>query len=139
MASFSSVQQLNDGNVELVDSSGNPLDISGGNLEIAVAPGQSIATNPNTLVPLGFEQLSVTNVAVGLTVPVNAKLALIENDTSVGNPVRWRDDGVAPTAAIGMSLEKGVSFEYTGDLSAIEFVRKGGSNSTLNISYYDFA
>jgi hypothetical protein len=86
----------------------------------------------DSMVPLGYQQLPVAAVAVGLTVPVGARLALIQAETA---DVRWRDD-VAPTATVGMRLENGSSFEYSGNLAAIQFIRRTGASAVLNISYY---
>jgi hypothetical protein len=49
--------------------------------------------------------------------------------------VRWRDDGTAPTASIGMPLAIGVSLSYDGDLKAIRFIEVLAS-ANLNVSYY---
>lgn len=84
--------------------------------------------------PLGYQQLTVPAASTALTVPATSKRAVIQCEDG---DVRWRDDGVAPTAAIGMRLESGSSMEYTGSLSAIRFIRRTGASGTLNISYYD--
>jgi hypothetical protein len=52
-----------------------------------------------------------------------------------GAPVRWRDDGVAPTASVGMPIAVGVPLQYDGDLSKIRFIQQSASG-ILNISYY---
>jgi len=49
--------------------------------------------------------------------------------------VRWRDDGVAPTASIGMPLAAGVTLQYDGDLTQIQFIQYGGT-AELNVTYY---
>ncbi len=89
---------------------------------------------------LGYQQITSLSAAAALTVPardptgLNQKptLALIVAET-VG--VRWRDDGVAPTASVGMPLAVGVPFAYDGDLTKIQFIQQSAS-ATLNISYY---
>jgi len=89
---------------------------------------------------LGYQQITSLSSATGLTVPttdkngLNAKptLALIVADAQ---NVRWRDDGVAPTASVGMPLAKGVTLQYDGDLSKIRFIEELGG-AVLNISYY---
>jgi hypothetical protein len=63
---------------------------------------------------------------------VKANFALITPDT---NGVRWRDDGTAPTASIGMPLAAGVTLQYDGDLSKIKFIESTAS-AVLNVSYY---
>lgn len=89
---------------------------------------------------LGYQQITDLSSAVGLTVPardVNGLLctptiALITPETQ---GVRWRDDGVAPTASVGMPLAAGVTLQYDGDLSRIQFIQQTAS-AKLNITYY---
>lgn len=88
----------------------------------------------------GYQQITSLSSATGLTVPVvdpnglNAKpsIALI---TPEGQAVRWRDDGVAPTATVGMPLAVGVTFQYDGDLTKVKFIEQT-AGAKLNISYY---
>jgi hypothetical protein len=63
---------------------------------------------------------------------VKANFALITPDT---NGVRWRDDGTAPTSSVGMPLAAGVTLQYDGDLSKIQFIESTAS-AVLNVSYY---
>ena len=85
--------------------------------------------------PVGYQQLSVTNTAVALTIPLNANRALIVVEDAA---VRWRDDGTDPTATVGVQLFQNQSFEIThpDSLSAIKFIRVTNTNAELNISYY---
>jgi hypothetical protein len=88
----------------------------------------------------GYQQITSLSASAALTVPaltpngLNAKpvLALI---VAEGAPVRWRDDGVAPTASVGMPIAVGVPFQYDGDLTKIRFIQQSASG-ILNISYY---
>jgi len=89
---------------------------------------------------LGYQQISSLSAAASLTVPtvdVNGlackpSIAIITPETQ---GVRWRDDGVAPTASVGMPLAAGVSLQYDGDLTKIQFIEQTAS-AKLNISYY---
>jgi hypothetical protein len=81
---------------------------------------------------LGYQQITSLSASTALTVPVGANLALIVAETQA---VRWRDDGTAPTASVGMPLATGVSLSYDGDLKAIRFIEQSAS-ATLNVSYY---
>ena len=89
---------------------------------------------------LGYQQLTSLGTAANLTVPANdssgnkvqATLALI---TPEAQAVRWRDDGVAPTATVGMTLAVGVTLQYDGDLTKIKFIEQAGG-AKLNVSYY---
>jgi len=86
-------------------------------------------------VPLGYQQISASTLASAtkLTVPAGANLALIRTEAA---SVRWRDDGTPPTASVGMIItDTDPVFEYSGDLSAIEFIALSGS-PILNVSYY---
>ena len=88
----------------------------------------------------GYQQITNLSASVGLTIParapdgLNAKpvFALI---IAEGAPVRWRDDGTAPTASVGMPLAVGVPLQYDGDLTRIRFIQQSASG-ILNISYY---
>ena len=88
-----------------------------------------------SLQPKGYQQLTVSTAAVGFTVPAGAHYALLKlNDA---NLLRWRDDGTDPSSTVGMPIPDQVDeFWYTGDLSAIKFIRSGGTNAIVNISYY---
>ncbi len=93
-----------------------------------------------TTASLGYQQIVGLAASTALTVPardlngMNAEptMALIVADTQ---GVRWRDDGVAPTASVGMPLAAGVPLLYDGDLLAIRFIEQAAT-ATLNITYY---
>ena len=86
----------------------------------------------STTVCLGYEQITSLSASTALTVPVGATMALIVAETQA---VRWRDDGTAPTASVGMPLATGTSLSYDGDLKAIRFIQQTAS-AVLNVSYY---
>ena len=89
---------------------------------------------------LGYQQITDLSSAVGLTVPTLAPdgsnqkptFALIICETQ---GVRWRDDGIAPSASVGMPLAAGVPLQYDGDLNKIKFIQQSAS-AKLNVSYY---
>ena len=89
---------------------------------------------------LGYQQIVGLAASTALTVPtrdlngLNADptMALIVADTQ---GVRWRNDGVAPTASVGMPLAPGVPLLYDGDLTVIRFIEQAAT-ATLNITYY---
>lgn len=81
---------------------------------------------------LGYQQITSLSAATGLTVPSGATRAVI-NAESQG--VRWRDDGTAPTASVGMVLPVLSTLSYDGDLNRIRFIQQAAS-ATLNVSYY---
>jgi len=90
---------------------------------------------------IGFQQLTVSNVAVSLTIaPVGAtpRHALIYVG---GDAVRWRADGVAPTATIGIQVPANGYIDFTepmtdfwGMIKNIQFIRVT-TDATLNIAY----
>jgi hypothetical protein len=89
-------------------------------------------------VPKGYQQLTLGTGAVSvLTVPTGATVAVIRVETA---NARWRDDGVAPTTSAGMPLNSTdtSSLEYSGTLSAIQFIAQSGS-PVLDVSYYGIA
>ena len=86
----------------------------------------------STTVCLGYQQITSLSASTALTVPAGATMALIVAETQA---VRWRDDGTAPTASVGMPLATGTSLSYDGDLKAIRFIQQTAS-AVLNVSYY---
>jgi hypothetical protein len=89
---------------------------------------------------IGYQQITSLTAAASLTVPQRDLSGLNQRPTfalitSLTGNVRWRDDGVAPTASIGMPLAAGVTLQYDGDLTRIRFIDNGGT-AELNISYY---
>ena len=89
---------------------------------------------------IGYQQITSLSAAANLTVPATdlsgnkqqPTIAIIIPETQ---GVRWRDDGVAPTASVGMPLAAGVALQYDGDLTKIKFIEQTAS-AKLNISYY---
>jgi hypothetical protein len=67
----------------------------------------------STTQALGYQQITNLSAAVGLTVPQGATRALI---APLSKDIRWRDDGVAPTASVGMPVTAGTYLSYDGDL-----------------------
>lgn len=82
--------------------------------------------------PLGFESISNPATAQSLTPVAGAKFALISTATAA---IRWRDDGTAPTATVGIALAVGEYFQYFGDLSAIQVINDGGA-AVVSVAYY---
>ena len=71
-----------------------------------------------------------TNVT--LTAPAGATLAEICVE---GGGVRYRDDGTAATASVGLPVAAGACFSYSGPLSSLSFTAQSGS-PTIDVSYY---
>ena len=89
---------------------------------------------------LGYQQITSLASAVNLTVPTlspdgskcSPTFAII---TPTVSSIRWRDDGVAPTASIGMPVGENGVLEYDGDLNKIQFIQQG-TGAILNVVYY---
>jgi len=81
--------------------------------------------------PAGYRQLtslsSVSGVKIG-----DGRVALIQ---AVNQNVRYRDDGVDPTASVGMVIFAGQSIWYTGDLRKVRFIEEA-SGAEVNILAY---
>lgn len=88
-------------------------------------------------VPCGYQQITSLSAAALLTVPTTCgggpvTFVRIVAETQA---VRYRDDGVAPTATVGMPLAVAVQLDYDGTPSKIQFIEQTAS-AKLNISYY---
>jgi len=100
-----------------------------------------MATNLKAITSrLGYQQITDLSSATFLTVPTKNLSGLaggpsIAIITPEAQAVRWRDDGVAPTATVGMPLAVGVTLQYDGDLTQIRFFEQAGG-AKLNVSYY---
>lgn len=89
---------------------------------------------------LGYEQITSLSSSAALTVPVvDANGLSVKPTIAIITPevagVRWRDDGTAPTATVGMPLASGVTLQYDGDLTQIRFIQQT-AGAIINISYY---
>lgn len=81
---------------------------------------------------LGYFQFTVATASHLPSIPASAREAFVVCTTQT---VNWRDDGVAPTASVGMPLPPLQAFPYTGDLAAIQFIQTTATAS-CNVSYY---
>jgi hypothetical protein len=83
---------------------------------------------------IGYQQITSLASATNLTIPIAGGpvvWALICAETA---PVRWRDDGTAPTASVRQPLAAGQCFQYAGPLTIL-FIAQSGS-PVLYVSYY---
>ena len=82
--------------------------------------------------PLGYEQLTGIVAATSLaSIPADSVYALIQAE---GGNIRFRDDGVDPTASVGMLLVDGAVYETTHykNFKAIEV----SGTPVVNVNYY---
>lgn len=92
-----------------------------------------------------YQQLTVDHTAaVALTIPADAKQCLIMVDadagiTRLGRAIRWRHDGTAPTASVGMLFGDLSILHITNDLNMANMKMIGidtGLSHTVNVHYY---
>ena len=80
---------------------------------------------------LGYEQITDVSSSVGVTIISGVNRVLVHVE---GQAVRWRDDGTAPDASIGMRLDVGETLDYDADgLSALRFIEEV-AGATLNVT-----
>ena len=99
---------------------------------MATFTGPNTPTVAGSLIPAGYQQIAGLAGVTSLTVPPGARIAVISVS---GSGVRYRDDGTAPTAALGMPIAAGGSLTYVGALAALQLIPQIG-NPTLDIAYY---
>lgn len=93
--------------------------------------------------PCGYQAIGTLSSATSLTVPPvgsttdQQQLPTRCIVTCEAQAVRWRDDGTAPTAAVGggYPLAVGAELRYDGDLKKIQFIEQV-SGAKLNVCYY---
>lgn len=93
-----------------------------------------MALQQSLLVQCGQQQLTSLSSSTALTVPSNASSAIVTPETQA---VRWRSDGTAPTASVGMPIAVGVSVTFSGrdEIIALRFIEQT-SAAKLNVAYY---
>ena len=96
-------------------------------------------TKDANLIPVGYSQTADLSTAVSLTVPANARTAIIQ---AVDNDISWRDDGTAATNSAGgsgggMILAAGDSFWDIGELGNLSLIEAvSGSTAYANVAFY---
>lgn len=106
----------------------------GGALRTTVISGGGGAGSgaaPYIATPLGYQQITVSALST-LTVPTGATEAFI---TVENTAVRYRDDGTAPTAAIGFPLLAGQQLVYSGTLATLQLIAQSGT-PVVDVLYY---
>ena len=85
----------------------------------------------------GYQQLTVSTTATSLTVPAGATLGVMIVET---NAIRYRDDGTAPTSAVGALFTANAAappFPICGNatLQRAQLIRSS-ADSAVSILYY---
>jgi hypothetical protein len=85
--------------------------------------------------PVGFQTLTVSLTPLSLTVPTGATSAYLTCET---NDLRYRVDGVDPTATVGHVLVKGDLLIIPGRalLTGMRMLRLGAGDTVLSCSYF---
>ncbi len=98
-----------------------------------------VVFNPNGLPsgaamePLGYIQVALTaGVPYAISPPEGARMVLLKPE---GADMRYRDDGVAPTASIGMPVADGESLLYDVKLTQLQITGQA-AGCICNLSYY---
>lgn len=92
----------------------------------------STPTN-RVLKALGYVQDTSIDTAQALpSIPQGATRARIQ---VTAQAARWRDDGTAPTASVGMPLAVGSELVYEGNLATIKII-SAVAGAVLNVAYY---
>ena len=103
--------------------------------------GPGGCTNSPFLTPFAFEQITVSSTALGFTAATafpdglpGAAMAVVSVES---NAVRYRADGIVPTAAVGMPIAVDGVVTVCGALSIkrIKFIRVS-SDATISVHYY---
>lgn len=84
------------------------------------------------LSPKGYQQITGLSTVKTPTVPAGASRCIIQAETQA---IRWRDDGVDPTASVGQRIAAGDDFFYVGKVHALRFIEEAAS-SKINLSFY---
>lgn len=99
--------------------------------------GAAFGQAPYVFTVTGFQQMGSLASATALTVPQASKIAeiCVENGA-----IRYRDDGTAPTASVGIQVASSSAttpfcFQYSGPLPALQMINSTGTPSVF-VAYY---
>jgi hypothetical protein len=106
-----------------------------------VQAGPGGCTGAPYMIPAGFETITVSNTSIGFTAasayPTGgpaADMAVVDVES---NAIRYRSDGIAPTATVGNPIAAATTFTVCGApaIKAVRFIRQS-ADATLSVSYY---
>jgi hypothetical protein len=111
------------------------------NIAPAVKAGPGGCTNAGSLAPFAFEEIDVSSTAKSFTIATafpdglkgaDLAVAFVEDDA-----VRYRADGLAPTATVGMLVAVSTSFTVCGEASIrkIRLIRVT-ADADVSVTYY---
>lgn len=107
-------------------------------MAVQTLDGKAVPTADAALVPLGYAQANVSTAvtlaaAYGAAIPTGARLVYLQPESC---DLRWRDDGAAPTTAIGRRIYQGTDYPYNGALAALRLASITGAACIVNITFY---
>lgn len=92
------------------------------------------------LAPMGFETITVSSTAIGFTAAqlhANGEDAVVAVVSIASNDIRYRDDGTAPTAAVGHPVASASQLTVCGADAMAKFkMIRQSSDATASVSYY---
>lgn len=86
--------------------------------------------------PVGYEQLAVGATSGQLiSIPAKASRAIVMVE---GQPLRYREDGTAPTGSVGVLCVAATRFELESRkaIQGFRAIRSGASDSAVSVLYY---
>ena len=100
-----------------------------------------VRLNKYNLLAFSYQKLTVSSSVVSLTVPADAKYALISVESSITTPaIRYLEigDKTPPSATDGIVRSNLDAFDVTGYPNLINFraIQVGAGTHTLHIQYY---
>lgn len=99
------------------------------------ATGGTTTTKPAAAISTGYQQITSLSAAAGFTPPATTTFCLV---IAEAQPLRFRSDGVAPTATVGAPMAVGQPFFFRmsiAGLTAIQFIQQA-SGGILNVSCF---
>ena len=103
-------------------------------------PSGSCSGLTAALVPLGYQQLTVSTTAVSLSKAQYdraAGVAVAAFAQIASNGISVRDDGTAPEASTGLPFAAADKFWICrSSIAAFQAIRSGGADGTLNVIFY---
>lgn len=98
-------------------------------------PGTSnVATSNSAVANSAATGLTLNVTYTANAVPLNCQRALIQ---AQAQSAVWRDDGVAPTAAVGMVVTSGSAYVYEGNPSNLKVIQ-GTTGCVLDVYFQGF-
>lgn len=83
--------------------------------------------------PAGTFVTAKTLAVAGIAIPAGASLCVISCEAQA---IRWRDDGTAPTTAVGMPLAVATELRYTArNLASMQIIEQV-AGAIVNFNFY---